>query len=447
MDGDCWSETTLGAIAVGDNGLVDGPFGSNLPASVYTADGVPVIRGSNLSLGESRFNDREFVYVSAETAARLRRSICRPGDIVFTKKGTIGQTGFVPLRGRFDRYLLSSNQMKLSVDPQKADALFVYYVASSAEGRERIVRDASITGVPKTNVAYLRDFPIRLPPLRNQRTIAHILGTLDDKIELNREMNETLEAMVRAIFQSWFVDFDPVRAKAEGRDPGLPMPIADLFPDRFERSELGEIPVGWKVKTVGDLAEVVGGSTPSTKEPAFWEEGNHYWATPKDLSRLGGPVLLHTERRITDAGLSEISSGLLPAGTVLLSSRAPIGYLAVAEVPVAINQGFIAMKPKPGVSDLYLLLWAGFAHDEIMSRANGSTFLEINKANFRAIPAFSPSRSVMEAFGSTVQPVYARLVANERESHTLATLRDTLLPKLISGELSIPAGRGAYDHA
>jgi type I restriction enzyme S subunit len=213
-----------------------------------------------LSLGEARFLDHEFVYVSEEMAARLARSTCVPGDVVFTKKGTIGQTGFVPLRGRFERYLLSSNQMKLSVDPAKADGLFVYYVVSSPAGRGKIVRDASVTGVPKTNVMYLRDFPIRLPPLRKQRAIAQILGTLDDKIELNQRMNETLEAMARVLFKSWFADFDPVRAKAEGRDPGLPKPLADLFPDSFESSEIGAIPIGWAVRPIGDLCEVsIGG--------------------------------------------------------------------------------------------------------------------------------------------------------------------------------------------
>ena len=232
------------------------------------------------------------------------------------------------------------------------------------------------------------------PPI-HQRAIAHILGTLDDKIELNRRMNETLEAMARALFKSWFVDFDPVRAKAEGRDPGLPKPLADLFPDSFEDSELGEIPKGWEIKSIGDLADVAGGTTPSTKEPAYWEGGTHAWATPKDLSGLSVPVLLDTERRITDAGLSQIGSGLLPKGTVLLSSRAPIGYLAVAEIPVAINQGFIAMTPKTGTSNIFLLLWASVAHEEIVSRANGSTFLEISKANFRPIPVVTPSAGAM----------------------------------------------------
>jgi len=281
--------------------------------------------------------------------------------------------------------------------------------------------------------------PLKSQPIEEQRAIAHILGMLDDKIALNRRMNETLEVMARALFKSWFVDFDPVRAKAEGQDPGLPNPLADLFPDSFEDSELGEIPKGWEIKSIGDLADVVGGTTPSTKEQSYWEGGTHAWATPKDLSALSVPVVLDTERRITDAGLSQIGSGLLPKGTVLMSSRAPIGYLAIAEIPVAINQGFIAMTPKAGMSNLFLLLWASVAHEEIVSRANGSTFLEISKANFRPIPVVTPSADVMHKFDQLVRPLYKRIVECAREARTLAALRDTLLPRLISGELRMKA--------
>ncbi len=188
---------------------------------------------------------------------------------------------------------------------------------------------------------------------------------------------------------------------------------------------------------VGDLATVVGGTTPSTKEAAFWDGGTHYWATPKDLAPLRTPVLLETERKITDKGLSQIGSGLLPAGAVLLSSRAPIGYRAVAEVQVAINQGFIAMLPKDGVPSLYLLYWTGWAHDEIVSRANGSTFLEISKSSFRPIPLVVPPQPVLSAFDGLVRPLYERIVCGERESRTLSVLRDTLLPRLISGELRV----------
>ncbi len=153
MAGKGWSTTTLGEVAFGKNGLVDGPFGSNLPASAYTEDGVPVIRGSNLSLGVARFDSNEFVYVSDETANKLSRSLCKPGDIVFTKKGTIGQTGIIPHQDTFKRFLLSSNQMKLTVNPTIAKPLFIYYAVSSRNNREKIIRDASVTGVPKINVA------------------------------------------------------------------------------------------------------------------------------------------------------------------------------------------------------------------------------------------------------------------------------------------------------
>jgi type I restriction enzyme S subunit len=293
---------------------------------------------------------------------------------------------------------------------------------------------------------------LRVPrDLDEQRAIAHILGTLDDKIELNRRMNETLEALARAIFKSWFVDFDPVRAKMEGRWkrgqslPGLPAHLFDLFPDRLVDSELGEIPEGWRVGAIGDLAEVVGGSTPSTSNPGYWHGGGHHWATPKDLSRLSVPVLLATERKITDAGLAQIGSGLLPAGTVLLSSRAPIGYLAIAEVPVAINQGFIAMRPRDGVSNLFILLWADVAREDIMRRANGSTFQEISKANFRSIPLPLPSAALMSAFHQNVIPLYRRIVENAREFRALAALRDVLLPKLIRGEIRIKDTSGVLE--
>jgi type I restriction enzyme, S subunit len=276
-----------------------------------------------------------------------------------------------------------------------------------------------------------------LPPVDHQRAIAHILGTLDGKIQLNRRMSETLEALGRALFKSWFVDFEPVRVRVDNRGPCLPAPIADMFPVSLAESEVGEIPVGWEVKRVSDLAEIVGGTTPSTRKPEFWERGVHAWATPKDLSRLSVPVLLDTERRISDSGLSQIGSGLLPIGTVLLSSRAPIGYLAIAQVPVAINQGFIGMIPRAGTPSAFLLLWATSAHDEIVSRANGSTFLEISKSNFRPIPVVVPPAEIMRSFDEIVSPLYRRVVQSELNSRALAALRDTLLPKLISGELRI----------
>jgi type I restriction enzyme S subunit len=318
------------------------------------------------------------------------------------------------------------------VDFHGHDERFAYYFLKQFDFRSYNSGSAQ----PSLNRNFVHPVLVEVPPLAEQRAIAHILGTLDDKIELNRRMSETLEAMARALFKSWFVDFDPVRAKAEGRDPGLPQPLADLFTARLVDSELGEIPEVWEVKRIGDLADVFGGSTPSTKEPNYWD-GPHHWATPKDFSALSFPVLLDTERRITDAGLGKISSGMLPIGTVLLSSRAPIGYLAIAEIPVAINQGFIAMRPKVDVSNVFLLQWARESHEVILSNANGSTFLEISKKNFSPIPTVAPPISVMVAFDRIARPLYGRVVSNEREARTLVSLRDALLPKLISGELRL----------
>lgn len=423
-----WTWTTLGAVA----DFVNGDRSSNYPAQSDRVEaGVPFINTGHIE-PNGRLTSVAMDYITRDSFERLRSGKVKSGDIVYCLRGsTIGKTA----RNHFTEGAIASS---LVIVRAKANVCqeYLYFYLTSPLGQQLVKQHDNGSAQPNLSVRSLCNYPLPLPPLPEQRAIAHILGTLDDKIELNRRMNETREAMARALFKSWFVDFDPVRAKTEGRDTGLPKPLADLFPGSFEDSELGEIPRGWGVKPIGDLADVVGGSTPSTTKPAFWD-GMHHWATPKDLSNLSIPVLLDTERRVTDAGLAQISSGLLSVGTVLLSSRAPIGYLAIAEVPVAINQGFIAMNPRAGVSNLFLMLWARSAHDEIVSRANGSTFLEISKANFRPIPLVAPPRDVMRKFDQTARPLYERIVECARETRSLATLRDTLLPKLISGELRV----------
>ena len=191
------------------------------------------------------------------------------------------------------------------------------------------------------------------------------------------------------------------------------------------------------MKALGNVVDVVGGTTPSTKVIEYWQGGIHCWATPKDLSNLSTPVLLDTERKITNAGLDKIGSGLLPAGTVLLSARAPIGYLAVSEKPVAINQGFIGILPREGLSNLFMLYWCEAFHERIVNHANGSTFLEISKRNFRNIPLVMPEEEVMPAFDRFARPLYERIVSHERESCSLAIQRDALLPRLVSGQVEL----------
>lgn len=285
--------------------------------------------------------------------------------------------------------------------------------------------------IPSTTRAAVYVREVEVPPLPEQRAIAATLGALDDKIELNRKMNATLEAMARALFRDWFVDFGPTRAKMESRAPYLSPDLWSLFPDRLDSE--GK-PEGWEVSTIGDEVRVVGGSTPSTKEPDLWDGGIN-WATPKDLSTHSAPVLLETSRTISKAGLGKISSGLLPVGSLLLSSRAPIGYLAIAEVPVAINQGFIGMICDKRVSNVFAWLWTLENMEAILAKANGSTFQEISKGNFRPLPVVVPSTPVMHAFDAIAKPLYDRIAKNERESRTLAQTRDLLLPRLMSGQI------------
>jgi len=283
-----------------------------------------------------------------------------------------------------------------------------------------------------------RQLTVLVPPLPTQRGIGEFQAALNDRITLLRETNATLEAIAQTLFKSWFVDFDPVRAKMEGRAPeGMDEATAALFPDGFEESELGLVPAGWRVMPIGDAVEAVGGATPDTKNPAYWEPAVHCWTTPKDLSGIAAPVLLDTERKLSDQGLARIGSGALPVGTLLLSSRAPIGYLALAQVPLAINQGYIAMLPGRLLPPLYLLFWCRQNMENIKGRANGSTFMEISKKAFRPIPALVPAPKIIQTFADIAGRLFDRLIENEKQAQTLATLRDTLLPRLISGQLRL----------
>ena len=416
---------------------MDGNHGEVHPkSSDFLRDGIPFIMASNVSGG--RVDTKNCAFISEDQARSLRKGFSITGDVLISHKATMGRTALV---GRLDvPFIMLTPQVTYYrvIDKGQLDPKYLKNYFDSPAFQQLF----ETWGQKGSTRSYLGitsqlDLPIVVPPPDVQKTIAHILGTLDDKIELNRRMNETLESMARALFKSWFVDFEPVRAKMAGRDPGLPKHLADLFPDRLVDSELGLIPEGWEISPVGEEVDVVGGTTPSTKECAYWNDGHHHWATPKDLSNLLVPVLLDTDRKITDAGVKKITSGLLPVGTVLLSSRAPIGYLAIAAVPTAINQGFIAMICEKRLPNLYVLFWCYETLDHIKGIAGGSTFAEINKKTFRPIPILVPPAEALAAYEGSAHLLYDQIVANTKESVLLISLRNTLLPKLVSGELRV----------
>jgi len=313
---------------------------------------------------------------------------------------------------------------------------------------------------PKLNQKDMRRILVKTPPLPEQKAIAHILRSLDDKIELNRRMNAMLEQIARALFKSWFVDFDPVIDNALAAGHLIPEELAERaqvrsqalangtanrqaakhFPAAFQLTEeMGWIPEGWEASTIDDETETVGGGTPSTKNPDFWEDGEFPWVTPKDFSSLQDKVLLSSSRYLTREGLNKVSAGLLPKGTVLMSSRAPVGYLAITQIETAINQGFIAMKCNGRLPSEYILQWANSIMDDIKQVSSGSTFAEISKKAFRPFKILAPMRDPLDAYTDLVAPTYARITDNVAETETLSSLRDTLLPRLISGELRLNA--------
>ncbi len=298
------------------------------------------------------------------------------------------------------------------------DSRFVYYFATNPWFRDIAIKSmVGSSGRQRVQQSVLENLEVSIPPLPIQQQIAKILGSLDDKIELNRRINDNLEQQAQAIFKSWFVDFEP------------------FHDGEFVESELGMIPKGWRVGKTADIVTVKGGSTPRTTNAEYWD-GTYYWATPKDLSGLRYPVLLDTERKITDLGVSQISSGVLPKGSLLLSSRAPVGYLAISDVPVSINQGFIAINGTT-VSNLYMLYWLRENMEIVKGRANGSTFQEISKSSFKEIPVIIPDKECINSFENIAYSLFDEVIANENENLRLSRLRDTLLPKLMSGELSV----------
>ena len=275
-----------------------GPFGSNIKAENYVQYGVPVIRGVNLNdCGEIPFNDFGYVYLTDAKASELRSSTAHPGEIVFVAQGSVGRVGLIPQSSGFEKFILSQNMMKVTIDPSLASPRYVYYYFRSHLGQHEIMAYVNPTGVPCISkpLTSLRSFKVILPTtLSNQHAIAHILGSLDDKIELNRKMNRTLEAMARAIFKSWFVDFDPVRAKAKGSDPNLPKEIADLFPDSFQYPDLREIPKGWEIKIIGEVVEFAYGKALKASNRKL---GN------VPVFGSNGPVGLHNEALVKGPGI------------------------------------------------------------------------------------------------------------------------------------------------
>jgi type I restriction enzyme S subunit len=396
---------------------------------VWTDSGVIVLRNQNIKGGRLDLSDPsytdEFHYES-----RTRRAAPTAGDLVITREAPMGEICMIPNRLRC---CLGQRMVLLRPDRRKIDGKFLLYALQSVPVQHEI-RASEGTGSTVSNlrIPLLESLIVPTPPLSEQRAIAHILGTLDDKIELNRRMNETLEQIARALFKSWLVDFDPVHAKAEGRDPGLPGEIADLFPDSFEESELGEIPKGWEVRSLDEIARFVNGLA-LQKYP------------PKDGRSL--PVIKIAQLRVgsTD-GADRASTDLDPEyvvddGDVLFSWSGSLECVLWAGGKGALNQHLFKVTSQRFPKWLYYL-WIHEHLEDFRHIAAGkaTTMGHIQRHHLSDAKTAIPPTLLVEAAGSAIGPAIESIWRRTVQSRALAQIRDAPLPKLISGELRVENG-------
>ena len=379
--------------------------------------------------------DMDFMAATATEREIMNCSLI-PGNVIITKDSEKHDDIGIPALVRDDipDLVCGYHLAILRPDTSVIYGTYLFYALSDDDAQRQFHSYANgITrfGLRKADIGLVE---IPLPPLLEQRAIAHILSTLDDKIELNRWMNQTLEAMARAIFQDWFVDFGPVRAKLEGREPYLTPELWDMFPDRLVDSELGKIPEGWEVGTLDDAIEILSGGTPRTSESGYWD-GNIPWYTAKDAPALSDIFVVTTERAITQSGVDNSSTKVLPAGTTIITARGTVGRLACLGIPMAMNQTCYGVRGASGYPDYFTYWNVRNTVSDLQARTHGTVFDTITRETFKIAETLMVPIDVAEAFESVVKPTMKRILENLNESRSLAAQRDALLTYLVNGTL------------
>jgi type I restriction enzyme S subunit len=376
--------------------------GTTPPQGVgFVEKGINYIKSDAIGY-DGKLDRSKFAQIDSQTHEKFKRSQLKENDILFSMAGIyLGKNAIVPK----DVLPANTNQALaiLRLNQQKALSKYVSYYLSQSQIIDFVNNMSGQSAQPNINFEEIKCIEISLPPLPEQRAIASVLSSLDDKIDLLHRQNQTLEKMAETLFRQWFVE----EAKED-----------------------------WEEGTLDNILTVKGGTTPSTSNPDYWN-GHHHWTSPRDITNLDGIYLFKTERKITDAGLKKISSGLLPKGTLLMSSRAPVGVLAFAEIPLAINQGYIAIIDNKGYSKEFIFLWLKINMDYVHSFSNGSTFLEISKSAFKSLQISIPPVQIGNDFQEKIEPIFKKIKKNIIQIRTLSALRDTLLPKLMSGEVRV----------
>jgi type I restriction enzyme S subunit len=432
-----WTECTVRDIASSDrNALVGGPFGSDLVSKDYVPSGVPVIRGANM--GKGRWVSGDFVFVSQEKADSLSSNCSKAGDLVFTQRGTIGQVAVVPNTDA-ERYLISQSQMKLTVDPTKADALFLFYVFSGKEQQDYIQLNAIRTGVPHTNLSILRNTPVKLPSLAEQKAITGILSALDSKIELNHRISGELEGMAKLLYDYWFVQYDFPLSAAQAAALGKPHLTGQPYrssggPMVYNTQLKREIPKGWEVGSLSELCHLNHRTWPNKDHPDQ--------VTYLDLANAKNGEILSVQNFAWDEAPSRARRILTPGDTIFGTVRP--GNRSFALVPkseeiLTGSTGFAVLTPKTAIyrEFNYLSLTSESNISRLTTVASGAAYPAVNPEVVAAQTIALPNSELIQQFHQTTASFFDLIERHRAQNQELTTLRDWLLPMLMNGQVRV----------
>ena len=406
----------------GGGDIQTGPFGSQLHASDYVRIGVPSIMPQNIS--EDRVDSYGIARITPSDAERLSRYLVKPGDIVYSRRGDVERRALITERE--SGWLCGTGCLRVRFGEGIVDPVYASYFLSHPASREWVVRHAVGATMPNLNTSILGSLPFLLPPLPEQRAIAAVLGALDDKIEQNRRTARALERLARAIFRAWFVEFEPVKAKAEGATsfPSMPQDVFDALPTRFVDAEIGPVPDGWEVKALGEVVNLTMGQSPKSEFYNQHGEGLPFHQGVSD----------HGFRFPTRRVYCTIEGRLADAGDILLSVRAPVGRINVADVKMVLGRGLAGLRHRSGRQSFLLYQMQHlFSEDDTMGE--GTIYKSVNKKYLNEIPLLGAPGVVEEAFELVAKPIDQMITSAINESHKLAEMRDYLLPKLLSGSV------------
>lgn len=409
-----WPQAYVGdLVRNGEAEIQTGPFGTQLKASDYTPEGTPVINVRNIGYRDIR--DGSLEHIPDRIKTRLKQHILAREDIVFGRKGAVDRHAIISEEQV--GWVQGSDCIRLRLTSDRLDPHFLSYSLLSETHKKWMVTQASNKAtMASLNHDVISRIFFSIPPLPVQQEIIRVISQFGDLIENNRRRIALLEQAARLLYEEWFVRL--------------------RFPGHEHAKFINGLPVGWKSKSFEEVCESIGGGTPSTKKPEYWD-GDVPWVVPTDVTRNGSLALLETERKITEKGLKESSAKMLPNEAILMTSRASVGFFALPDSPVCTNQGFISIVPTEPSSRFYILHNLLHRIEEIRLHAAGSTYPEISKSRFRSLPVVIPLEGIREEFEQKAS-AFHRLVRNlEISNRALQKTRDLLLPRLMSGEVEV----------